>query len=524
MTTDISKYLDRTAFLQESAQAMYAQTLGLVDGAPRAEWPGIVQSKCKETIFDGAGDKGPSLLLGTINALESYRDAHDGQLPSSELMSSMHSQLRSQLAPQDDNKLGKILDSAGAPLSTSEGVELRDHRVALIVPTALMMVTNDMVTTIPGNYDKSELFALTRHANSDFGDMKKGDVIDETFNKQYGTMDQRRLVGTGDGTKKQFTLSSTTDLGKKMPFKPNMVMVYVDRELVGSDDGKGGIFGRYVNGDGDTVVLTGTVAYEDGGITTDFSTGVASGLDVHFGFDINIESDPSLIPGIEHRMESWTLRPHESALGCSSTIQAQFSMGREFGMNLGQMNLSASRNVLASERDRNRLMAMYFFAKGETEWSRGIPSGLNYREHYQSLNVKFQEISQKLMLATRKSGMVGMVCGGKAAALLRSLGHPLVKTVPGYRHIAQPHLVGTAFGYVFKEDPYMDDPWGVFCYAKGASHGDAGFVAGDAITMINFPHSIQADLKHKNTLYDLAYRDLHPKNGRSWFTWLRIVD
>ncbi|MCX4030359.1 hypothetical protein [Spartinivicinus marinus] len=518
MVATITQYHNRINTINEKA-ALFRQAVinPQVESAntnrfitDNAERNSQLKAVVKDTIFDAAGEQGPLLLGVTANAVRAYYDQR-GCLPSAEMMASAYHTIENMLVNTANHK---IMDAA---TSTSEGIIKRNHQVALIVPTMLTSITNDMVTHIPPNYDKSEIFAITRRAGSTFGDLKKGDLIDYSFHGQYSSMNQRQPVATGDGTTKEFTKS----IG--MPVRKELVRVYHDRNLVAEDlNGRGLLSGHFVDADGQAVTVTGSVDHDNGGITINFSVPPKNGIEIHVAYDVSIEKDPSLIPKIDHEMESWIVYPHESAIAASATIQAVFSARREFSIDLNALNFSSAKNILAAEKDRRRLIDMYFFAMGNRQWKYTVPSALKFTDHYETLRQTFYEISQDLMYRTKKSGLVGIIAGPKASALLKSIGAPHVKMAPGYRHTPQPHYVGKVFEFDFKEDPFAPD-WQIFCYAKGRDHGDSGYVAADAISAINYQHPIDEKLRHSNTLYELAYRDLHPKNGRTYYTLLTLV-
>ena len=473
----------------------------------------------KDTIFDNAGESGPMLMATAANAVRAYHEQR-GHLPSAEVMASCYKTIDNMLTGSHP-----VLDAAtgGSSMSNREGVIMRNHHVALVTPTMLMSVTSDMVTHIPANFDQSEIFRIHRRAGSNFGDLKRGDIIDVDFMGQYSSMDQRHPLGTGDASKVKFDFGIQAITGKKMPVRKELVRIYHDRTLVAEDlAGKGSLSGSFVDGAGDTVTVTGTVNYEEGTAVANFSKAPATGIELHIGVDISIERDPTLIPVIEHEMESWVVRPHESALGMNASIQSVFSMQREFNIDLNSMQIGTARNFLAGEKDRRRLNDMYFFAKGAHTWQYTIPNSVKFSDHYESIRETLLNISQVLMNQTKKSGLVGLVAGRKASALLQSIGAPHFIQAKGYRHIPQPHYVGKIFGYDLKEDPCKDE-WEILCYAKGREHGDSGYLAADAISAINYAHPITGDLRHANTLYELAYRDLHPYNGRAYFVKLKLI-
>ena len=148
----------------------------------------------KDTIFDNAGEHGPMLLATAANAVRSYHEQR-GHLPSAEVMSSCYKTVENMLTPGWNPVLDAL--TGGESMSNRDGVILRNHQIALVTPTMLMSITSDMVTHIPANYDQSEIFRIHRRAGSDFGDLRKGDIIDVDFMGQYSSMDQRHWTGCG---------------------------------------------------------------------------------------------------------------------------------------------------------------------------------------------------------------------------------------------------------------------------------------------------------------------------------------
>lgn len=493
----------------------------ITDAATRNE---RIAAACRDSIFDAAGESAEMIAGVAANAVRAY-EKQRGHLPSNEMMASAMHTIENMLAPKDAGLQG-IMDSAvsnspGA-MNSSEGLIKRNHQVALVVPTLLMSITADMVTHIPANYDKSEIFRVHRTAGSTFGDLTKGDIIDVDFMGQYSAMDQRHVLGIGDGTIKRFEFNIADVFGRAAPVRKECVRILADRSYAAQDTGRGQLVGAY-NVGSSTITVSGTVDYDKGIIIADFTTAPAAGVELHVAIDIDIEKEPELIPLIDHKMESWTLYPHESALACSASIQAVFGARREFNMDLTALQLGNARNLLAAEKDRKRLQDMYFYSSSTYEWDRTIPTALGFRDHYESVSETLENISMEMMIETRTTGLVGMVAGPKAAALLKSLGAPHFIKAQGYKHIPQPHYVGKLFGFDFKEDPFAADPWGILCYGKGRNHGDAGYVAADAISAVNYAHTITKSLRHENTLYELAYRDLHPYKGRQYFRTLRLI-
>jgi len=182
------------------------------------------------------------------------------------------------------------------------------------------------------------------------------------------------------------------------------------------------------------------------------------------------------------------------------------------------------RNLLAADKDRKHLRDLYFYAKGSDSWDMAIPQGLSYRQHYESIRTKLLQIDAALMQANGYSGLVGIVADTKTATILKSLPDPYFTPAPGYVRIPQPHYVGRLFGmWDLYEDPQATD-YTSLCFARGRDISQAAYLSGDAIPAMAFKHAMMGDLKYNNTLWELAYRDLQPFDGRDYITTLIITN
>lgn len=501
------------------------QTTGGFIGDKRAQAEKL-KAAVSGTIYESFGDAGGAMVLASHSrSLQRYCNER-GEMPSDELLASAHKSIENAalLTAKKAEGPGGIFESA--EISTTEGVLMRDRMVALILPVMLQSITSGMVTYIPGDFNQSEMFKISRVAGSTFGDLNKGDVIDYDYNSRYSVMDQRWQAPSGDGiitgSSDEFEFDSNTVFSAVYPLKRKSIKIYHDHDHVASDDGSGNIMGTFKVG-ATTVNVTGTVDYTTGTVSPVFSVAPANGIEIHIGFDVDIESDPTLIPRVDHVMDAKTLYPHESAITASTTLQALWGLRREYNLNADNMAMQAMRNLLAADKDRKILRDLYFFAKDESSWSMTVPDGADWTVYYELVKQTLLEIDTKLIGRTGFSGLVGLVADPKSTALFRSMRGTAFVAAPGYRKVAQPHYVGRLFGmWDLYEDPAAPE-YTALCYAKGTSHGEAGYVAGDAIPALSFKHPTMSDLVYRSTLWELGYRDLNPFYGRACFTTLKIT-
>lgn len=534
------KYDNRIVDIAQRAQEMRNILLEPVVDQSTGEFIGSkktqnekLRNAVKGTIYENVGEGG-AMVLGTHSkSLQRY--CNENGMPSDELLASAHKSIENALTITAEKGrmpgYNGIFEAAGDATSTTEGILMRDRMISLIMPVLLQSITSRMVTFIPGDYNQSEMFKVSRIAGSTFGDLTKGDLIDYDYNSRYSVMDQRWTAPDGDAaevggaastTPNYFQFDSNTVFGKVYPIKRNSIKILHDHDIVAKDNGSGSIFGSFLVGT-TTVNVTGTVDYATGVVNPVFSTAPAAGIEVHIGYDVDIESDPTLIPRVDHIMDAKTLYPHESAISASTTLQALWGLRREYNMNADNMAMQAMRNLLSADKDRKILRDLYFFAKSETTWNMTVPVGTYYHDHYETVKEVLLNIDTVLIAQTGFSGLVGLVGDPKAVAMFRSMKAPFFVPAPGYRKIAQPHYVGTLFGmWDLFEDPGQEELT-CLCYAKGMNHGEAGYVAGDAIPALSFKHPTMTDLVYRSTLWELGYRDLNPFYGRKCFTTLKIT-
>lgn len=495
----------------------------IAEAATRAE---RLEEKTKGTIFEMAGRGGGTIQGTASNALRAFVSQR-GSLPSDDLLASAHLATENLLFATNEKKQigGLVLESAS--LDTTDGILMRDRMVALILPAMLQSITSQIVSFIPGTFNQSEIFKVYRNASTTFGDVTAGDRLDWNYNGQYSSMDQRHLTIAGNGIKTgsaaEFDLNSNTKFGKVYPFKKKSIKIIHDRDVVAKDDGQGNLAGTFLVG-ATSVTVTGTVNYATGVIHPVFSVAPAVGIEVHVGFDVDIEKDPTLIPAVNHEMDSRVLYPHEAAISASTTLQALWGMRREYNMNADSMAMLAMRNLLAADKDRKHLRDLYFYAKNSDSWTYTFNSqlsGISMQDHYETLLPKLLSIDSTLQQNTGTSGLVGIVIDSKSAAIIKSMRSFVA--APGYQPIPQPHYAGRLFGmWDIYVNPQGED-YTCLCYAKGRDIGQAAYLAGDAIPAMQFKHAMQSDLKYNNTLYELAYRDLQPFDGRNYLTTLNLV-
>lgn len=484
-----------------------------------------------DPMFESVSDmQARQIVSACQSAVREYSQQY-GTEPRDEVLASAHKTMESMLTLEGErnSQSGMMLESIGKSLETSEGVDLRAKMVALILPTLLATATSDAVTFIPARNDRLEFFRMRRIAGSSFGDYKRGDLIDDlSAGGQYAQMRQifpMVAEQQPNGTLKKHVFTSATDLvntKKALPMKKGAVAVFVNHKKVASDfDTNGNIFGT----DGG-VTYTGTCDYENGVITVNTSVALEAGIEMHVQFDVNIEQDPSLIPTIQHELESRVITPFEGAIAAEATIQAMFALQREYGIDLKSTQMQHMRNLLAAEKAARHLRDMNFACTRVTTFNKHCPAGYDWKLQRELLHDTLLKVSQLLLSTNKVAGLTGLFAGVDASILIKSLGAPFFVPAPNYTHTNHVHFTGTLFGVykVFEAPEQLLARDEMLCYARGRNHTEAGYIAGDAVAPTMYDHEIGATLRSRETLWELSFAEVNPFNGADYFYRVKVVD
>lgn len=499
----------------------------------------IADAASKSDMFDSLGDQAPMVATAWATAINCYFDAYD-TMPPKEMLASAAQSLVNITAGIGNTQGVKMLDAVGQSLNTSEGVEIRAKQAALILPTLLMCATSDAVTYIPAQANEVEIFEVRRVAGSNFGDYQQGDVLNNSAFGQYSSLNQIYAFATEqqpDGAKKNFSYdSSTAGFGVAVPFKKGSVKLWLGSSVVATEveNQVGKLYGTTHVG-GVELVINGVITAATGKVEITTSAPLPNGQLALLEYDVDIEKAPALIPVIANEMQPFKLRPHESALAAEHSIQAYWTMNREFGIDTRSSQLSDLRNYLAYEKDVRNLRKMILAMSKTYTFDLKIENGQYFKEHYETLHKLLLTISQEMQVNTQVSGLVGMFCGPQACAVIKSLGAPHFQMVEGYRQVPRVHYVGKLFGQfkIFEVPVEIEVIKGVpstklgtfdcLCYARGEGHAEAGLVVGDAVPATIYNHNVNTNLKDRNTIWELSYCDIHPKNGSRFFARLSMI-
>lgn len=529
---NMQSYLNQQANIAQAANAMRAVLIDSQFGAGKAfisedaaRQSAIEQAAQNDPLYASMGQHGGEIAKIHAKAIADHVNA-GGEYPDDMLLASVRQQLENLWSTQKPQGSSLLLASVSNHVNNSAGVPTIVTTAQLTLPVALATITNDFVTYIPGKRSNEiEIFELETVAGSTLGDMTKGDVITAlSMGGQYSDMDHFYDFPTAaDGTATSYTFTPKTDTPaqRDLPIRTGSAIVYINKVLAATDQKDGKIYGSIEQGE-DTITVTGTVNYDTGAVTVNTSAPLAEGVEMMVEFFLNIEEDPTLIPEITHKPSSFKIQPAERVLRGSASIQADFKMLTELGVNARSQRLTSMRDYLSAETAISHIKKIARLCIEETTFSAAIPEGSNdtWKDRFEYIRSVLVKISDSLLDATDEQGLRGIYCGRGLSSFFKMLPADCFKPAPNYRQTNRPHFVGIAFGMVRiyevpQKLPNLGEYEGIG-YAKADRLSRAPMYVGSVIPTTLYDSEVDSALKKKDTLWTLDFASLNPKHGQKF--------
>lgn len=518
----------------------------------------ITDAAMGSPLFEGIADNREAVTFIASawgSSLQDFCNTY-GHMPRADLLASTGESLMALTnAPEGASK--SMFESVGgkANFSTSEGIDIRAKTAALIMPVALAATTNDAATFVQGGRDEVECFELFRVSNTSFGDIAKGEVLDEFFYQQFSGMKQSYALPTKpDATKERYVVyiyneaapaEDTTALisvlanqnPKGCSFVPKSLVLRVNGKAVASSLDNGDLFGQFDLGAESYSVMPDKATHDatKGRIGFKVSPALPANASMIIQYDVDVETGNAngAFPEINHTMGSFKLKPHQSILSAQHTIQSYWGMSREYGLDLRSMQTATMRNVMAYEKDIRNLRDMIVASSANPTLTipLKVADGAYFKEKYEELHEHLLQLSNIMMVLTKVSGLVGLYAGINASTVFKALGAPFFVPAPNYRQVPRVHFCGMLFGKwkVFEcpvDLDYAGQKLGAndaIGYARGDDFAQAGLIVGDAVSPTMYKHSTDSRMFNRDTLWELSYGDISPRGGENFFHKITIT-
>ncbi|EAR7757344.1 hypothetical protein QTT33_004214 [Salmonella enterica] len=527
------------AVLSWTSAAQFKDGAFIADDTARAA--SIFEAATKDPIFEGVNESiTGQIATAWASALADY-SAKYKTLPRPEVLASCHQTLENCLlesARKDmDNTNKAMLESVSKDMmSISDGVMRLPLFLAMILPSQLGAATSDACTYIPVTRDQSDIYEIINVAGSSFGSYAAGDPLDMQSVGVYSQLRRRYvLVASADGSAKTFTFKMADHEGQEVPIRKGRTNIYVNRIKSSVDNGSGTLLHTFVNNAGKQITVTCSLNYNSGQINLSFSEAPDAGTEIAIEAEINIEAAPKLIPLINHEMVKYTLFPSQYVIAAEHTVQAAYEAQREFGIDMGSLQFRTLKDYLAHEQDMLRLRIMVWRTLHKEHFDIALPQTQTFDVWATIIKGKFQTVYRNIIERVKSSGSQGMFAGADAASFFKQLPPSYFQPAEDYTQTPYVHFIGTLFGNVkvfevpvgicenLSAEGMEFNSMDVLCYVRDENPGKAGFVTGDAVPAVPFPHATSTALVNRTTLWGSAINDMHPRNGAEYFTKVSLT-
>lgn len=319
---------------------------------------------------------------------------------------------------------------------------------------------------------------------------------DEVFKQQtdgtYASDEQtNESVGTGDGSTTNF--STTLSL---RPIRPSTVEVYVDGNMVGTDDGSGNLAGSGIS--------SGTVNYETGAFDVTLSSAPAASAAIRVNYRWNYEQNPDSIREVEISIGLVPMSAKPHPLRVSWSVESQLTAMAAYNMDVEDTVSNIAAHAIKKERDYLLTRMINTAATVDTtlDFDAALPAsgGITKTAHFQDWSLKLAYAESQIFAANGR-GRVDFVLAGVNAS-------DLISRQASFIPDAQPipigaHKIGTLGGTVdVIKDPTLNPNTYIFGF-RGMQPGDAAVILGEWIPLYWTPTFQNSNLTNSRGLLSM---------------------
>lgn len=529
-------------FLDDVGSAMRANDSGASAGqrmldSIKAE-SGVTAPGYLGKMLDKAEDEGQQVaLLDAVAAgIGAYKAAH-GIAPTADVVEAALQQGFGASSLGKDPVTGMILDSVlnTANSNFHDPQSLQPNRAVIAILSAFteaIPFAGYLPVDIGSNEGK--LAILSHQADSDYGDYRKGGIMDGTSLGDVYASSSRfiklDISGTAPFTGK-FTSTNLTSAkgytdpaGTGVPVLRGRTRVYVNGKVAGQDAFQGNAASNPISGsvvlDGVTYTTSGTVTVATGAVSVSFSPALPAGsLATVQGF-VDYETAPALIPVVGVRADTFSLFANPWRVMTKLGIDSKGQLNNELGLDGNSEALIATRNQMSMERHYQALRmvgALGLNNKHEFDFEWAARSQqMNRAQIFQDLQAKFFTADQRMANLTMDHGIthcyVGAVMAGILTSLPRDIFEPSgVSARPGIYRLGR--LFGKYDFYYSPKDVYEAEDGSeaqIVCAGRSSQVARNPIILGDAIAPTFLDLNMQDDLKTRSAIYARDFTEVNP--------------
>lgn len=389
----------------------FFQTLNeSVDATPVALSESKVVARGKKVLSENAGWDKRFEKLGTMMESANEAEAKKASV-TAQVMSNLNSIMESQKAYYTESTFTSMLGPMA--MLTPRVLDI----VGVFYPNMIAHLVTDIQVL---DRSTGEIFILRpRYGNTAAGVVAGQEMwvnpTDGNYASEY-VFSPKEIART-DGTTTDFAASGlSADLG---PMRKGSVTMKLAGVVVARDDAHGGMFGK--DKEGHTV--TGTVDYDTGDVTLEFSAAPAAGQGILIDAYIDSEAAPGMINEVNFDITAVPVTARAHPLRYTVSAQAQLVAAAHLDVDVNEVLTNIAAGAIKQERDVSLVNMLVNSATHLPSLDFDLAdSTVNYRnkrDRFADIELKVNEAQTKIQAVAGRGGVSFIVAGINAANCFR---------------------------------------------------------------------------------------------------------
>lgn len=265
-----------------------------------------------------------------------------------------------------------------------------------------------------------EIFVLRPRYGSDAAGVTAGQEMwvnptDGSYASEYRSASANG--GETDGTTTEFAVSGLTAEGG--PMRRGSVTMKLAGVTVARDDAHGNMMGRDKEGH----TISGTVDYEAGDITVEFSAAPSAGKSVLIDAYMDSEADPAMINEVNFDIQAVPVTARAHPLRYTVSAQATLVASAHLDVDVNEVLTNIAAGAIKQERDVslvNMLVAAATHLESlDFDLEDATVNYRNKRDRFADIELKVNEAQTKIQSVAGRGGVSFVVAGANAANCFR---------------------------------------------------------------------------------------------------------
>ena len=237
-----------------------------------------------------------------------------------------------------------------------------------------------------------------------------GNVTHESPSFRYSSEIEQMVLGSGDDSTTVFT-----DTASVTPLRPFNLAIFVDNVPVGTDDGAGNIIGAGI--------ADGSVNYDSGAISVEFSTAPGSGKEVmvSYYYDSEVDTNYDEIGNVELQLRDFQFRVRPFPLYVSWSKMTELLLNTTLNIDAEDALVRGAADELKKALDFHAVRLAYKGSRGNTaaNFDATQAAGESEIDRAMAFSRTIDGASDVMFNAVQRGGVTKMVAGPGACSYIK---------------------------------------------------------------------------------------------------------